>query len=143
MAETAVKYFTLEEANATLPYVRRVVEDIVAEYLHWKDRIFAYEKLAANAPRGAGETDEQLALREEVDAIARRINQCVSELQSVGCIFKGFDGGLVDFCSQRGGRDIYLCWKLGEPEIGHWHEIDAGFAGRRPIATLESETEVA
>jgi hypothetical protein len=51
----------------------------------------------------------------------------------VGCIFKGFEGGLVDFHSQLQGRDVYLCWRLGEPDVGHWHEIESGFAGRQPL----------
>lgn len=143
MSETATKYFTIEEANSTLPYVRRVVEDIVAEYQRWKDCIFRYEMMTANAKSKDGETDEQIALREEVDTIARRINGCINELQSVGCVFKGFEGGLVDFYSQKDGREICLCWKLGEDSIAHWHETDAGFAGREPIETLDAGDEVA
>ena len=48
-------------------------------------------------------------------------------------MFKGFDAGLVDFYSLREDRPIFLCWKLGEERITHWHEIDAGFSGRQPI----------
>jgi hypothetical protein len=139
MTETAVRYFTVEEANATLPYVRRVVEDIVSEYQRWKDSIFRYEVLAANAKSDEGESEEQAALRAEVDAIAQRINGCIAELASVGCVFKGFEGGLVDFLSQRDGNEIYLCWKLGESEVAHWHDVNAGFAGRQPLTPEDTE----
>ena len=133
MTETAVKYFTVAEANAALPYVRRVVEDIVAEYERWRDAIYRYELLAAGSKAEGGETPEQVALRGEVDEIAQRINDYINELSAVGCVFKGFEGGLVDFYSRRETRDVFLCWKLGEPEVSHWHEIDAGFAGRQPL----------
>jgi hypothetical protein len=133
MTETAVKYFTLEEANATIPYVRRIVGDIVAEYHTWRDCIFRYEVIAAESKADEGETEEQAQLRVEVDSIARRINAFIDELTQVGCVFKGFDGGLVDFQARLEGRDIYLCWQLDEPEIRYWHELDAGFAGRQPV----------
>ncbi|MGD8726331.1 MAG: DUF2203 domain-containing protein [Gemmatimonadales bacterium] len=133
MTEATVKLFTVEEANATLPYVRRIVEDIVADYHRWRDCIYRYELLAGASKSQDGETEEQVALREEVDGIAQRINEFIGELSVVGCIFKGFEGGLVDFRSQRDGREVFLCWKLGEEEVAHWHEVDAGFAGRQPL----------
>ena len=133
MAEDLVKYFTLEEANRTLPYVRAIVTDIVRVYGEWQDGVRRYEIIAASSRSDEGETDEQVALREEVDALARQINGYMDELSQVGCLFKGFDDGLVDFRSRLNDRDIFLCWKLGEPEISHWHEIDAGFAGRQEL----------
>ena len=48
-------------------------------------------------------------------------------------MFKGFEAGLVDFYSLREDRPIFLCWRLGEARITHWHEIESGFAGRQPI----------
>jgi hypothetical protein len=112
--KTAVRYFTLEEANSAIPYISRIVEDIVAEYEKWRDCIFRYEVIAAKSTAESEST-------------------YIDELSKVGCIFKGFDGGLVDFRSQLEGRDVFLCWKLGEPEIQHWHELDSGFAGRQPM----------
>lgn len=132
--KTAVRYFTLEEANSTIPYISRIVEDIVAEYEKWRDCIFRYEVIAAKGtPQTESEIEEQEALRREVDAVAQRINSYIDELTHVGCIFKGFDAGLVDFRSHLEGREVFLCWKLGEPEIQHWHELDGGFAGRQPL----------
>lgn len=129
----SIKYFTLEEANRALPYVRHVVEDIVKEYDRWRDCIYRYELLAANLRADEGETYEQVAVREDVDRIAQRINTFIEELGAVGCVFKGFEGGLVDFHSKLDGRDIFLCWKLGEPDIQYWHEVDTGFAGRKEL----------
>jgi hypothetical protein len=92
-----------------------------------------YERLATGRPSGGGESEEQQALRDEVDLIARQINDYLEELSTVGCVFKGFDDGLVDFYSKLEGRDVFLCWKFGESEIAHWHELDTGFAGRQAL----------
>jgi hypothetical protein len=132
---TRIKYFTLAQANKTLPYVRRVVEDIIAEYQEWKDCIHRYELVAAGVQADHGETEEQVALRLRVDDVARRINRHIEELNAVGCVFKGFDGGLVDFYARLEGRDVFLCWRLGEAEIAYWHDVDAGFSGRQPITS--------
>jgi hypothetical protein len=134
MTDAAIKYFTVEEANATLPYVRSIVEDIVQDYEQWRNRVHRYEVIMTSAGDPGDESEEQIRLRSEADEIARRISRFINELASVGCVFKGFQGGLVDFYSRRDERDIFLCWKLGEDEVAHWHEIDTGYAGRQPLA---------
>ena len=127
------KLFTLEEAERTLPLVRRVVQDLTAEYPVWRAAVARFELLTGGARADWGETGELLAAREGVTLHADRINRYLQELEGVGCVFKGFDAGLVDFYSLREDRPIFLCWKLGEERITHWHEIDAGFSGRQPI----------
>lgn len=134
MDEAPTKYFTVEEANGTLPYVRRIIGDIMDEYARWRDGIFKYEVLSAEVKADEGESDEQVALRDTVETIAQRINALIEELAQVGCVFKGFDDGLVDFRSTLDGRDVYLCWKFGEPKIQFWHELDGGFASRQGLA---------
>jgi hypothetical protein len=129
----AIKIFTVERANSALPLVRRIVQDIVAEHPHWKDLVSRYELAAAGARAEWGESPEQVALRREVDTIAQRINGYVDELAGVGCLLKGFEHGLVDFYATHGGRLVFLCWRLGEQAVTHWHEVDAGFAGRQEI----------
>jgi len=133
MVDESIQYFTLEEARKTLPYVRRVVSDIVAVYRRWKDGVRRYEVIAASSRSDRGEADEQIELRDEVEGFARQISAYLEELSNVGCVLKGFDDGLVDFHSRLDGRDILLCWRLGEEDITHWHELDAGFAGRQEL----------
>lgn len=128
-----VQLFTLAEANRTLPLVRRIVEDLIVEYPRWRAAVSRFELLAGGARAEWGETPELVAAREDVTRCAEGINRCLQELDAVGCVFKGFDAGLVDFYSLREDRLVFLCWRLGEDEITHWHEIDAGFAGRHPI----------
>ena len=130
----SVKHFTLEQANRTLPLVRRIVTDIVDEYGRWKEHVFRYELVAAGSTAATGETAEQVALREKVDESAQRINGFVEELGRIGCVFKGFEEGLVDFHARMEDRDVLLCWKLGEESIEYWHEIDAGYVARKPVS---------
>jgi hypothetical protein len=127
------KLFTLAEANRTLPLVRRIVQDVTSVYPTWKDLVAQYEVIAAQSRPDWGESPEQLALKAQIDDVARKINGYLLELEHVGCEFKGFDEGLVDFHGKLDEREILWCWKLGEERIAHWHELDAGFAGRQPI----------
>ena len=79
---------------------------------------------------------EILALREAASREAVRINDCLVELEAIGCVFKGFEAGLVDFYALREDRLVFLCWHHGEDHIGHWHEVDGGFDGRQPLDEL-------
>ena len=134
------KFFTLAEANRTLPLVKRVVQDIMSVYPELKDLVSRYELVASQARPEWGESKEQLDLKAQIDAVAGVINGYLRELEQVGCEFKGFDEGLVDFHGRLDEREILWCWKLGEDRITHWHEIDAGFAGRQPLPEVLSRT---
>jgi hypothetical protein len=127
------KYFTLAEANRTLPLVKRVVADIVSLHPQWRDLVSKYELVAAQAKPEWGESAEQVQLRARIDDVAREIDRYLGELAQIGCVFKGFDQGLVDFLGKLDGRDVYWCWKVGEDKVEHWHELEAGFAGRQAI----------
>ncbi len=128
------KYFTIDEANRTLPLVQRIVQDIVDEYRDWKECLARYELAAAYQRPEEGESPDAVALRRRVDEIAQQINDYIAELEQIGCVLKGFDDGLVDFRCKFGRRDVWLCWRLGETEVAHWHELDAGYRSRQPIA---------
>jgi hypothetical protein len=134
------RYFTLAEANATLPLVRRIVADITARYPQWRDLVARYELVAAQARPDWGESAEQVRLRGEIETVARDIAAFLSELEQVGCLFKGFEQGLVDFYGQMDGRDILWCWRVGEERIEHWHELEDGFAGRKMVLAVTPDT---
>ena len=127
------KYFTLAEANRTLPLVRRIVSDLVSLHPQWRDSVSRYEVVAAGARPDWGESTDQLALRARIEELARQISDYLLELEQIGCVFKGFDEGLVDFYGKLDGKDMFWCWKAGEERIEHWHELEAGYAGRQPI----------
>jgi hypothetical protein len=62
-----------------------------------------------------------------------RLRQAADEIEGLGCLLKDLDIGLVDFPCRIGEREVYLCWKLGEPSIQFWHDLEEGFAGRKPL----------
>jgi hypothetical protein len=130
---TDIRLFTIAEAEETLPLVRRILLDLEVEYPRWRAAVSSYEIVAGAARADWGETPELLAAREAVTASAERINTWLHELEQVGCVFKGFEPPLVDFYALREDRAVFLCWRLGEARITHWHEVDAGFGGRQPI----------
>jgi hypothetical protein len=132
MTEVVVRYFTIEQANSTLPLVRRIVGDLLQLHPCWRAAVVAFEAEQA-AVTALGETDAARLARLEAGRLAGEIEACLEELEQVGCVFKGFDAGLVDFPSQLDGRDVYLCWLFDEPRVEHWHELDGGFAGRLPL----------
>ena len=131
MAEERI--FTLEEAERTLPLLRRIITDLRAEYRTWQDALADYELLSGGARAEAGETEELLAARRAVTDSADRISGYLEEIAAIGCLFKGFDAGLVDFYTLREDRLVFLCWRVDEDHITHWHEIEAGYSGRQPI----------
>lgn len=122
------KVFTVEQANRALPLVRRVVEDIV----------YAFRELHSLRDQIADSLDRGTVER-EIEAEAQRLEHLQSELEGVGCELKDPAVGLIDFLGQYQGREIYLCWKLGEEHVEHWHELHSGFAARRPVAQLDEE----
>ena len=132
MTETIVRHFTVEQANATLPLVRRIVSDLLALHPRWRAAVVAFESEQA-AVTSSGETEAARLARLAAGQLAGEIEACLEELEQVGCVFKGFDAGLVDFPSMLDGREVYLCWQYDEPRVEHWHEIDGGFAGRQPL----------
>ncbi|CAN5665969.1 hypothetical protein BH23PLA1_BH23PLA1_28730 [soil metagenome] len=129
------RYFTVEQANKTLPLVRVIVSDIV---MQWKVVSELEERLAPMlAERRRGQVDpysEELAHSQtELEAARDALRRYLEELEKLGVELKGAHNGLCDFPSLKDGREVYLCWKLGESEIRHWHELEAGYAGREPL----------
>lgn len=131
------KYFTIEEANKALPLVRMIVGDIVQQYRVVEDLQQRLSVVAREKRRPSNDVySEELAQSQaELDAEETKLRTYIDELRRLGVEFKGADG-LCDFYSIMDGREVFLCWKLGEPEVKFWHDLDAGFAGRRPLPSL-------
>jgi hypothetical protein len=122
--------FTLEQANKTLPLVSRIVNDIVKAH----EAATGLQAKLETAPQpGKEQQQTETDLEKKLD----RLQDLVDELSDVGCELKDYQSGLVDFIGRHQGRDVYLCWKLGEGKIGYWHELQTGFAGRQPVSVLD------
>jgi hypothetical protein len=124
--------YTAEQAERTLPFVARVVEDIVAEHARWRALVADLE--LANATRVVGvEAPRAEALEREVLASAAKLDGYAAELAPLGLVVQSHELGLVDFPATIDGRPAFLCWRLGETAVRFWHERGAGLIGRRPL----------
>lgn len=124
--------FSVEEANRTLPLVRRIVEDAVRQHRLWREKILELD-LVASATRATEPRDRAELLELEAQDLAREIDGYQRELADLGIQLKDRRLGLVDFPSEMGGKKVLLCWRLGEAEVQFWHEEDAGYSGRQPL----------
>ncbi|MCY1018864.1 DUF2203 domain-containing protein [Pyxidicoccus sp. MSG2] len=121
-----MRYFSVEEANRLVPLLSRTFERVRP----WVERA---QQLADTLGSSESTRDvHQDTLREERDALLERIRGELLQLTEMGLEIKGADG-LVDFRAHRGDDPVFLCWRFGEPAVTHWHELQDGFAGRRPI----------
>jgi len=132
---TPTRLFTVREANATLPLVRAITRDLVSVSRDLIDRRERLSGILAGRRLSTGNLyDEELAqIEEQLDRDATRIQEFIDELQQLGVEVKSAVEGLVDFPAMLDGRLVYLCWKLGEDEVGHWHETDSGYSSRKPL----------
>lgn len=132
---TYPRYFTLEEANGLLEWLRGQLQGIAAtreELARLQPQMESL--LRAARTNGHGETDARLgATRRAIDSAAERMARAAQEVQDRGILLRDAQRGLVDFPALREGREIFLCWLLGEGDVAYWHETDAGFAGRQPL----------
>ena len=120
------QYFTLDQADALIRRVRPVLES--ARRL--KREI---ETIAAGYDYDAVLLEHE---RPRINALAARLTRKLEELEDLGCYVKDLDIGIVDCLASFEGRDVFLCWKLGEDRIGHWHELNEGFSCRQPVCDL-------
>jgi len=131
------KYFKVEEANQSLPLVKAVVSDIVSKFKEIQERRERLELLRPkNRPKTGGDSmyaEELQQVEQDLETEVGRLQEYILELQALGVEFKDPVMGLVDFPALMDGREVCLCWKLGEPEVGFWHEVDAGFQGRQSL----------
>ena len=130
------KIFTLDEANRTLPLVKKIVQDLVDGHRRWEDKVREFEVATLGASPDKPDAMAEL-LQIEAQRLAVEIEGYIAELNDLGVICKGMDSGLVDFRGLLDGREVFFCWKLGEPAVAYWHEIDAGFVGRQKLERLQ------
>ena len=132
MSAPAAQLWTPERATSALPLLRRIADDLVRAYAEWRDLVGRFELasivVAADAP-----DPEVLRLQKEVQRAAAEIESFMRELAELGVECQSLETGLFDFPGEREGRPVYYCWMRGERTVSHWHEIDAGFAGRMSL----------
>jgi hypothetical protein len=119
--------FTLDEASALLPRLRPLLERLQEAQRSLSDKGLLERLRSAAAGNGGGAAAR--AVMETGDEFGR----ISAEIEALGVVVRDPATGLVDFPAERDGEPIYLCWRVEEDSIGHWHDRDAGFMGRQPL----------
>ncbi len=121
------RHFTRAEANALLPRLSALLDQLREA----KDELTdaeAHEALANAAPANGGGDEGR-----QVGVAFLEVRKLLETLEQSGIVLRDIDRGLVDFPSLIEGREVYLCWELGEEEVGYWHDLDGGYGGREPL----------
>jgi len=121
------RHFTRAEANALLPQLTAMLSQLREA----KDELTdseAHEALGEAAPsNGGGDEGKQ------VGVAFLEVRRILGTIEESGILLRDIDRGLVDFPALIDGREVYLCWEVGEDEVDFWHDMDAGYGGREPL----------
>ena len=130
------KYFTLEGAESSIQKIeitlRRTIRMDKALELLSSIEIEVYDDDYDNLRRIT-------KLNKQFHKLSYEFYANIEKLEDMGCVIKDLEIGIIDFYSRFEGRDIFLCWKLGEKQIKFWHEVDSGYIGRKPILDLRKK----
>jgi hypothetical protein len=130
------KRFSLAEAESLIgsvePLLRRAIQQ-KSLYAAAEREVQVFHQRIQAAGGMLVDREEALGARTRRDTAASELRETIESVQEFGCVVKDLDIGLLDFPTSFRGREVYLCWRLGEPEIAWWHGTDEGFAGRKPI----------
>jgi hypothetical protein len=126
-----MKVFDLDTARETLVVIKPIVEEINTKRMELTE---AYERL-----QGEQDPLERMYLESHIKDLEALIGSLFRKIEALGGVIKGIDPILVDFLSFHKNRYIWLCWKEDEDTIMYWHELNEGFAGRKPISLLEED----
>jgi hypothetical protein len=129
-----VRHFTPDEANALIPMLIPLLEDLRQVN---ERRMLAVQEVQAFEMRaqqnGHGENTNVFSPEYDLRKIHEEMAERLRYLQELGVHLKDIENGIVDFPTRMGGRDVYLCWRLGEERVSHWHDMESGYAGRQPL----------
>jgi hypothetical protein len=134
------KLFTVQEAQEVLDKIRPLVDRMLQTFGMIRNEVEAAAGEAGLKP-GNSELARHLEDRGIAPRLLQEINGTIQAIQSHGCVVNGPEAGLIDFPCLLGNEIVFLCWKFGEPRIGHWHRIPDGFAGRRALLDRDEPSE--
>jgi hypothetical protein len=130
------KRFTLAEAQSLISSVDPVLRKAIEMKSHYAEAEQEMESFSQRIQMMGGlavNREQALAVRHRQDTASTGLREAIQEVEEFGCVLKDLDEGLIDFPTLFRGREVYLCWKLGEAAIAFWHGTDEGFSGRKAI----------
>jgi hypothetical protein len=132
----AERYFTVADVEALIPDLSRMMKPVMsahAEVSAMQERMQAEQQRIAMAGGGVLDRRAWRADKDKIERLTGEIRRGLAEIVELGGAPKDLGLGLVDFPHLRDGREVNLCWRYGEREIRHWHGLDEGYAGRKPL----------
>jgi len=136
------RYFTLEEANALLPKVKSLVEEQLTKRAALEERLGQLALKTGEPPdtvvEAPDDPDDVRALKRDLQGRIEDYQRGWNELEDLGAVVKDARTGLIDFYSKIEGKTVLLCWRHGEDAIEHYHDLESGFSGRKPLATIRA-----
>ncbi len=140
------RFYDLDEANDAIPEVRTILEslrDQRAELIRLRDEVLANGaddetrgEARSDAPTEAKIDNDVRVLRLRMQGVIDRMQAGVVRIDELGVTLREIETGLIDFPALANGRQIWLCWRLGEGDVEWWHELSDGFSGRRALTDL-------
>ncbi len=133
------RFFDVDAANEALAEVAPLLATLADqrnELIMLRDRA-----LGARSPSGAGPADEAdpeeaRRIRLRMQGVIDQMSAAVARIDTLGITLRDIERGLIDFPALASGRQVWLCWQLGETGVAHWHELETGFGSRRPLIEL-------
>jgi hypothetical protein len=130
------RYFHLDEARAALPIVGRSIREAVQARMRYQDAEHSIQDLTQRILMNGGVSVDTVvaeAWKNQYDSSGTALKTAMDRIEEMGVVVKDLDVGLVDFPTLFEGEEVYLCWRMDEADIDHWHGVNEGFAGRKPI----------
>lgn len=129
--------FSLDEANALVPTLHRLMRRQMLRQQHLQEALEQLHELTGQLPRELAvlmdDSPDVVSLKTEIGELMDEVDRGWSEVHSLGGVVKDPRIGLIDFYGRVDGRLVFFCWRFGEESIAHYHEIDEGFGGRKPL----------
>ncbi|MBS3156175.1 DUF2203 domain-containing protein [Candidatus Woesearchaeota archaeon] len=131
------RYVTIEEAENSLSEVRESLKKI----MKLSENISVLQSVEISYDNEYDELFTETKTNHEFHRMSSELHRELHKLIKIGCIVRDINVGLVDFFSRFEGRDIFLCWEMGEESISHWHEVSEGYETRKPIFEIYNEEQ--
>jgi hypothetical protein len=132
------RFYDIDEANATLnelESIATVLAEQRAELVRLRDHALARSPGTGDDVEPLSD-DELRTLRLRMQGLVDQMAAGVARIDQLGLSLRDIESGLVDFPALVSGRQVWLCWRRGEEQIGWWHDLDTGFSSRRPLSEL-------
>jgi hypothetical protein len=143
------RFYDLDAANARLPELREIIGTLReqrGELIRLRDQVLerqeAVEAGGGRAAEGSGDSEEAVSddelrlIRLRMQGVIDQMQAGVARIDALGIALRDIDSGLIDFPALVSGRQVCLCWRLGEDDVAWWHELTTGFSGRQPLIDL-------